>query len=189
MANRFDRKGGFPELAAIVRKRGKATPAKINASLKCPPRHMPRDHQAREARATGLAAHPGLGVLRAPPPRSRCGLFNGQARENSKDRISSGRLPGLSLYHPAPDRVNPCRFRPPIVQTSLVKLLPDLIPAQVETIRLESSRRPGKRQDIGPQAAVIFDWHPGVSEKEKLPSCLDSRNISQRGGLPWQRTR
>jgi IS5 family transposase len=164
LANRFDKKGGFADMAAIQRKRSRTTPEKIDEIIDWRPIQKILDKKLeRKANAVGNPAYPALGMFKALLLQSWYSLSDRELSENLEDRISFSHFCGFSLHHQVPDNSTICRFRNEIHQKGMAKPLLDMINAQiqaggleikagviVDASLLESARRPRKQQDVFP---------------------------------------
>jgi IS5 family transposase len=112
MANRFDHKGGFADVAAIERKRTKTVPEKIDEIIEWKPIEKYLNKKLkRRPNAVGAPAYPALGMFKALLLQSWYKLSDRQLSESLEDRISFSHFCGYSLHHQVPDNSTICRFR------------------------------------------------------------------------------
>ncbi len=164
MANRFDKKGGFADMAAVRRKRNKTTPEKIDELVDWRPIEMLlKKKLRRKPDAVGNPSYPALSMFKALLLQSWYGLSDRELSENLEDRISFSHFCGFSLDNEVPDNSTICRFRNQLHEKDLAKPLLDMINNQiaaggleikagiiVDASIVESARRPRKKQEVIP---------------------------------------
>lgn len=164
MANRFDKKGGFADMAAVRRKRNKTTPEKIDELVDWRPiERLLKKKLRRKPDAVGNPSYPALSMFKALLLQSWYGLSDRELSENLEDRISFSHFCGFSLDNEVPDNSTICRFRNQLLEKGLAKPLLDTINAQIaaggleikagviiDASIVESARRPRKQQEVIP---------------------------------------
>lgn len=180
MANRFEKKGGFADMAAVRRKRNTTTPEKIDALVDWRPiSKLLNKKLDRKPDAVGNPSYPALGMFKALLLQSWYSLSDRELSENLEDRISFSHFCGFSLDYEVPDNSTICRFRNQLHEKGLAKPLLDMINRQiaaggleiragiiVDASIVESSRRPRKMEEVVPVDREEDDDEPEVGGHE-----------------------
>jgi IS5 family transposase len=158
MANRFERKGGFADMAYAARRRRPNFLDAVGKIIDWEPIDKRLNKFLRRSRS-GPPSYPALCMFKTLLLQSWHNLSDPQTEDALADRASFSKFAGFSLDHDVPDETTICRFRNTIAPV-LDKLF-DLINIQlsakgfiikegaiIDASIVESSRRPRKSEEV-----------------------------------------